>query len=240
MDPPEALDIGQKTSRMFLDRARGFMDGADHAKVRALVESLACWFADHPASENNHHSASFGLLTHSFMVAVRFITHLRAIPEMLAGLDGNSRRSWILAGTAAAFLHDCGKLLDMEVRLPETGKVWDPMQESMVDFMDRNVIDQAEVVTTFRPGRGLKGHEAKGRTLIPRILPPDFAGDPTTKTLAIYDACAAHHELKDPMAHWPAAWLAALILASDREDCAADLKLRREGRLPSPSSLAGN
>jgi hypothetical protein len=193
------------------------------------LRSFARWVSFLPASENHHHSGHFGLLGHSLSVALRFIKHFRSHPEdrrRLETLPPEDRRPWLLAGILAALFHDCGKVLDLEVQPVSTGKDWNPLAEPLTTYTARlGMRGKLEIEVRFNRGRGLRGHEAKGRVLIPIILPPKTPTDLTEKTLAIYDACAAHHELKDPLAQWPAAWFAALILDADRKDSAADLAL---------------
>jgi hypothetical protein len=211
----------------------------DRAAAWAPLKAFARWVAMLPASENNHHSHDFGLLHHSLKVAFLFLDRLRRPLNFsrVEDLPEKDRRPWILAGMAAALLHDCGKLFDMEVRALPSAKVWDPMKEALAAFVRRNVTQESfDFKINFVVGRGLKGHEAKGRALIPVILPPSFACDLTRKTLAVYDACVSHHELIQPWAHWPAAWFAAIILTADREDSAANLKLQERFPNPPPST----
>jgi hypothetical protein len=195
----------------------------------APLSSFARWVSFLPASENHHHSGNFGLLRHSLSVALRFIKHFRTHPNdrrRLETLPPEERRPWLQAGILAALFHDCGKVLDLEVRPVSTGKAWDPLAEPLSTYTARlGMRGKLEIEVRFSPGRGLKGHEEKGRALIPVILPPSFPVDLTEKTLTIYDTCASHHELKDPLAQWPAAWFAALILDADHKDSAADLAL---------------
>ncbi len=193
----------------------------------ALLTAFARWVFFLPASESNHHAMPYGLLWHSLSVAWRFTSSFQLRPDIgrrLEELKPEDKRPWLLAGVAAAVLHDCGKLFDMVFRSVPAGRIWNPLREPVTTFINR-LAKRSDVVLQYVPGRGLKGHEAKGRALIPVILPPKTPTDLTEKTLAIYDACASHHEIKDPQAHWPAAWFAALILDADRKDSAADLAL---------------
>jgi hypothetical protein len=206
-----------------------------------LLAKFCKWVALLPASQDNHHSDDWGLLSHSMTVAQYFLwrlLHRRENDRLVEELPTGERRGWILGGLAAALLHDCGKLLDMEVRSHPSGRVWDPLKESVTAFIASNARrSEDETQYRFLPGRGLSGHEAKGRALVPVILPSSFQSDLTEKTLAVYDACVSHHELKDPKANWPAPWLAAVIITADREDSEADLKCRREAN-PPPSPQA--
>jgi hypothetical protein len=192
----------------------------EHVLVEDLLMSFSRWVSVLPASENNHHSGPFGLLQHSIQVAWLFLSHLLVHPEnrkLVGELDPEQRRLWLLAGAAAALLHDCGKLFDMEVRSITSGENWDPMREPVTGFIGRDEEPATVCVRVrFVPGRGLKGHEAKGRALIPLILPWTFREDLPERTLAVYDACAHHHEIPDPASLWPASWLAAVILTADQ------------------------
>jgi hypothetical protein len=115
----------------------------------------------------------------------------------------------------------------MEVSALPSGEVWTPLKEALTEFLSRT----GDIRVRFVAGRGLRGHEAKGRTLIPVILPPSFSGDLTRKTLAVYDAYVSHHQLADPKADWPAAWFAAVIITADREDSRDDIVMQRETAL---------
>jgi hypothetical protein len=199
----------------------------DPAAVRAPLEAFARWVGPLPASERNHHARGFGLLHHSLKVAWLFLSHLWVRPEnrrRVQELPDQDRRAWILAGMAAALLHDCGKLFDMAVTALPSGKIWNPLAEALTEFVSRN----GDIRVQFVAGRGLRGHEAKGRALVPVILPPSFAGDLARKTLVVYDAYASHHELSDPNANWLAAWFAAVIITADREDSRDDLEKQRD------------
>lgn len=131
--------------------------------IDLLLTRLGHWMFDLPASEAHHHSAPFGLFLHSLDVALATLQRLEETPE-------DPDRALLVA--TLALLHDCGKLLDLEIPSPD-GPPWDPLRESLVAIKRRHRMPVFDPTPhRFRRGRGLHGHEGNLAVLAPVLVPP--------------------------------------------------------------------
>ena len=144
--------------------------------IRDLLTPLTLWVMDLPASESNHHAYPHGLLDHMLEVA------LAATIECASKLGPDhwegkmSERAFgqaLRMSMALGVLHDIGKVFNVEVKDQKSGETWDPMREPLAYFKARHDMPILEP-TRFRfiKGRGLNGHEDKGKKLIPFVVQP--------------------------------------------------------------------
>lgn len=186
--------------------------------VRQLLSSFAAWAADFPASERNHHAWPWGLLQHSLETAVH-VAQVLTKGATPGDEDPSGIRSWARAAVAAALLHDCGKVMDMEAKHVSSGRVWNALDEPIGDFVSRMVSGRFRQPFSFgfRKRRGLDGHVKNGRELIPVILPSSWPDDVVLQTLAVYDAFVERHDLHPMKSPAPLPLLAGVIAAADQE-----------------------
>jgi len=96
---------------------------------------------------------------------------------------------------ALGCLHDIGKLFNVEVKDKKSGEIWDPMREPLAYFKARHKLPILEP-TPFRfiKGRGLNGHEDKGRKLLPLVVHPKIWKRMGPDIAKAYDAYAGRYE----------------------------------------------
>jgi hypothetical protein len=150
-------------------------DPSEWEFVQGVLESLARWVLDLPASEKHHHSTPRGLYRHSLEVAGTVLQSIEAEwserPDRQS-LSSAEKVHWLKVAFALGLFHDCGKILDIEVKASARGAPWDPLKESLAAFRMRHGMDPSQSTPhVFRPGRGMAGHERRGIPLVPIILP---------------------------------------------------------------------
>jgi hypothetical protein len=148
---------------------------SDWEFIQGVLEPLARWVLDLPASENHHHSTARGLYCHSLEVAGNVLQSIEAKwsermdPQSLTPAE---KVLWQKLAFALGLFHDCGKILDIEVKSSARGAPWDPLKESLAAFRVRHGMDPRKSTPhLFRPRRGLTRHERRGIPLIPILLP---------------------------------------------------------------------
>jgi hypothetical protein len=201
--------------------------------VIKLLQQFSCWTLDLPASENHHHARPNGLYLHSLEVASDSVRDLHG--RWCLRLEGSvltaaQKALWLNVAFALGLFHDCGKILDIEVRLSKSGPCWDPLSESLTAFKTRHGVDVlAPTPHEFRPGRGQTGHERKGISLLPVILADrswDWLHPLLTDALAAY-ACRREESLE--RVEVPLAYLVGRIQLADTQSLLQDLKRTRRG-----------
>lgn len=172
--------------------------GDKEAWIRDLVTPLTLWVLDLPASESSHHAYPHGLLDHILEVALAATMDVSAKmgPDHWgADLSERAFGRALRLSMALGSLHDIGKLFSVEVKEKKTGEVWDPLREPLAYFKARHRLPILEP-TPFRfiKGRGLNGHEEKGRKLLPIVVHPKIWKQMGSSIAKAYDAYASRYE----------------------------------------------
>jgi len=228
----QLLDAGGRTAMV---RAREVMvlyprtsegDCVGHA-----LQECAAWVLDLPASERQHHSRPYGLYRHSFEVASFALQDLHERWSQNSGSSIYTRAeqgSWLKVAFLLGLFHDCGKVLDLEVRLSESGPCWDPLQESLAEWKARHGVDPlAPTPHRFRRGRGLHGHEQKGFSLVPVVLAhPRWEALRPPLTAALTALVFRHQEPAEKF-QVPLAYLADLVHRADVRSAREDWRTSR-------------
>jgi hypothetical protein len=203
------------------------------AFTKDLLSPLVLWVLDLPASESHHHAHPYGLLDHMLEVALGSM--VECIPKLddLLGkgllplhLYDQALRLPVLMG----LLHDIGKVFNVEVKDPKTGEIWDPMREPLAYFKARHKLPILEPTPLrFIKGRGLSGHEDKGRKLLPLVVHPKIwkrMGPDIAKT---YDAYVGRYESPAVARPAPLDFIADCV---HRADGASAARSRAKGTKP--------
>jgi hypothetical protein len=196
-------------SRLTLQPETGF--------VLEVLEAFASWVVDLPASERYHHRGPYGLLEHSMDVAAETLKELeRRWGGGGVALAPRDRPLWSRVTFALALLHDCGKILDMEVQAPDGSASWNPLAESLAAFKSRQGLPPSRrTLYRFRVGRGQHGHKEKGELLIPVIL-TGTAADPLCPFLEeAWTAYKSRHLLRVRSLPIPLEYLALQVHLAD-------------------------
>lgn len=171
------------------------------AWIRDLLTPLTLWILDLPASESHHHAYPYGLLDHSLEVALAATTECSSKIGPAYWVGNLSERAYIRAfrqSLVLSFLHDIGKVFNVEVQDKETGELWDPLREPLAYFKARHGLPILEP-TPFRfiGGRGLINHEEMGRRLVPLVIHPKIWKRMGPHITQAYDAYLGRYD-------WPA------------------------------------
>jgi len=166
--------------------------------IRDLLTPLTLWVLDLPASESNHHAYPHGLLDHILEVALAAMTECSAkmgADHWRGDLSARAYGQALRLSMALGCLHDIGKLFNVEVKDKKSGEIWDPMREPLAYFKARHKLPILEP-TPFRfiKGRGLNGHEDKGRKLLPLVVHPKIWKRMGPDIAKAYDAYAGRYE----------------------------------------------
>ena len=201
--------------------------------LKDLLSPMILWVQDLPASESHHHPHPYGLLDHSLEVALAALIH--CAPKLLpkSSRDIMAPRSFDLPlrlVLVLSFVHDIGKAFVVEVKDEKTGETWDPLREPLVFFKarhDLSILDR----TAFRflPGRGLSGHEEKGRDLLPLIIHPRIWKEMGPEIRSAYEAYAGRYETASPARPAPLDYIADGVQRSDGTSAA---RFRAKGSTP--------
>lgn len=144
--------------------------------IRDLLTPLTLWVMDLPASESNHHAYPHGLLDHMLEVALVATIEVssRMGPDHWGGdLSERAYGRALRLSMALGVLHDIGKVFNVEVKDEKSGETWDPLREPLAYFKARHQLPILEPTPfSFVKGRGLNGHEDKGRKLVPLVIHP--------------------------------------------------------------------
>jgi hypothetical protein len=192
----EAL-FGSAARKGLVLAIRDRLEHLTKAEKRELVDRLLVRFAlfvfDLPASERHHHARPYGLLDHSLEVARKAVGRLsepsfRVSPDPIA--NHRERPLWIYSALVLGLAHDAGKVLDLEVALPDGRDRWDPVREPLAAFAARNgLAGTGPAFWRFRPGRGLHAHKAQALEVLPLLFTPEirsYLGGRLEEALALY------------------------------------------------------
>jgi len=176
------------------------------SSVSKLMDTLTLWVMDLPASESNHHSYPYGLLDHSLEVGLAAaLACARGAEHEHFGddLSERARDHMIRLAARLGLLHDVGKVFGVEVRDEKSGDIWDPMKEPLACFKVRHELPiLGPTPFQFVKGRGLNGHEEKGKKLLSRLLHPETSATMSADIAAAYDVYAGRYVR--PTMPWPA------------------------------------
>jgi len=148
--------------------------------VGRAVLRFALYVVDLPASEKNHDAQEYGLFDHSLEVARAAVGEL-VRPSFRVSEDpaANYREQpiWAYAGFVLGLLHDVGKALEVEVKVPPGSEVWEPLKGPLGSFLERRGRRATgPECRKWKPGRGRNEHVWKGRALFPLVLPEKSLG----------------------------------------------------------------
>jgi hypothetical protein len=233
------LDADGKTAvgvaeRAIVDRS----SLADQDYISNVLQQFADWVLDLPASENHHHARPNGLFRHSAEVASAAVQDLqeRWSPGRGCILPPAHQVLWLKVTFALGLFHDCGKILDLDVRGSLPGPCWDPFGESLAAFKARHGKDAlAPTSYHFRPGRGLTGHEQKGIRLLGFILAGPRWDRLRPPLAAAFAAFVFRHQVPNSHLAVPLAYLAERVHLADVWSAQRD---GREARHREPEDVA--
>ncbi len=191
-----------------------------------LVFCYAGWTVDLPASERNHHARRFGLLIHAAEAVERSVAvGLRSSPTLPP--------EWVRTTVALALLHDCGRLLDIEVS-DSSGRVWDPFQDTLWSFARAG-----QVTYRWIAGRGLSRHESRAAELFRHLLPTSSASLLPPIQQAWYAYVNRDRVGPDHLGIYPF-WVAGIVAWADQQSAQDDYFLQKKAarRAPKPQANA--
>lgn len=110
--------------------------------IEQILKNFISYFWDSPASEEYHHSYSFGLLQHSLEVACKEIEVAKSIKSYNKGnlVDSQATKArmpyHILGGFLVGLFHDAGKIFDIEYSFNSGGLnyLYNPFKGDLLDF----------------------------------------------------------------------------------------------------------
>jgi hypothetical protein len=209
-------------------RSEGFADvlslwapGTMEEYLGRLLDPLVLWIMDLPASEANHHAYPYGLLDHALevglaaaMACAKVAEHDHFGGDLPERVCGNR----ILLATRLGLLHDIGKVFDVEVKDEKSGDIWDPMQEPLAYFKVRHELPiLGPSPLRFVKGRGLNGHEEKGKKLISRLLHPRTPLGARSATGRAYHTYIGRYEVPPRPRPVPLDFIANCVHEADAE-----------------------
>ncbi len=235
------LDVSGRTAIAVAQRAPfNHTPSSVDGLISAIVRNFSAWVLDLPASENHHHACPNGLYRHSLETASYAALDLHerwSLGHGVSVLTPAEQALWLMVTFALGLFHDCGKLLDIDVRISGSGPCSNPLGESLAAFKAGHGVDTlAPTPHQFRPGRGLTGHERKGVSLLPVIL----AG-PNWEWLRLplaeaFAALAFRHQVPMEGFEVPLAYVAERVHRADVRSARRGRKLRRN---PNPARVSG-
>ena len=126
-----------------------------------------------PASLNWHHYQPGGLLYHSLDVGVRGLMWAKdnAVPRW-GHIDQDVKRKpiWVFAAWLGGLLHDSGKILTDVTVVGNNGEVWDPEEETLIDWSVRTKVTSYNY--EHKTTRKLKQHERVASEMLSRVISP--------------------------------------------------------------------
>lgn len=226
------LDAGARTAMTAAQRAIfNHSPSSDQDLVTDLLRNFAGWVLNLPASENHHHACPNGLYRHSLEVASYAVQELDERSSRRGGcpvLTPAEQALWLKVTFALGLFHDAGKILDVDVRLSESGPRWDPLKESLAAFKARHGVDAlAPTPHRFRRGRGLTGHEPKAVPLLPVILAGRRWDGLRAPLAAACAALALRHQAPSESVAVPLGYLVERVHRADVRSAQQGMKLRR-------------
>ncbi len=200
--------------------------------VDRILVRFTLWVFDLPASERNHHSGRFGLLDHSLEVAARTVFKLAETSFRVSEDPVTNHRecpAWVYAGLVASLAHDLGKIHDLEVSLPGGSDRWEAGKEPLAAFCRRHGRSGTEPdLWKFLRGRGLHGHKARGRAVLPLLLTPEACRNLGRRLESILDPLLPPSDTEaPPAASEPARVIVELIRRYDQESARVDYSQRK-------------
>lgn len=210
--------------------------------VVGLTGLLYLWVVDLPASERFHHARRFGLIEHSLEVASSAIANLVRRRRTSIGRDAltpGEQTLWSRVLFALGLFHDVGKAWDVKVQGGRENAVWNPDEEPLAFFRERNGMVMA-TPTPFRHkrGRGLRGHEALGLAILGRLAlePVGVAVRPFLEAaFRVYHQRDSASIKAFPM---PLRYLVGLLMEADRYSTLED-RSARFPRILAPKAESG-
>jgi hypothetical protein len=194
--------------------------------ISSILDATACWVVDLPASEKYHHRAPFGLFDHGLEVCLgALLTHKRDFEWWRKRSDHSSFSFTTRLVTYLGVLHDIGKVFDVEVKAPRTGEVWDPLREPLAFFKLRHDMGLLDPTPhTYRPHRGVHGHEEKGRCLVPAIIHRSLKSPITPHVVSLYNFYTSRYDRPEPTVDTPEDRILQCVLEADRDSACASSK----------------
>ena len=197
------------------------------AFLRDFLSPLVLWVMDLPASESNHHSYPNGLLDHSLEVALAVLADCGPKMRHKYYEKFGLPRGYICAlrlSVVLGLLHDIGKVFNVEVRGEKTGEIWSPTREPLAFFKARQEMKiLGPTPFRFLPGRGLNGHEERGRELLPLVVHPRIWKRMGPAISAAYDAYAGRYETPTQARPAPLDFIADCVHRADGTSAARSL-----------------
>lgn len=205
----------------------------EEAWIRDLLTPLTLWILDLPASESSHHAYPHGLLDHVLEVALAATIQCASKFGPEHWNDSMSERAYgqaLRLSMALGVLHDIGKVFNVEVKDKKSGETWDPMREPLAYFKARHRLSILEPTPfKFVKGRGLNGHEEKGRKLIPLVVHPKIWKQMDSHIAKAYDAYAGRYDSPAVARPAPLDFIADCV---HRADGASAARSRAKGTKP--------
>lgn len=139
------------------------------------IKNFAGFVQKVPASRNNHHSFSKGLLAHSLEVA-RFALRLYRNENFVYGYPMETRKfmeeKWGMAVLYAALLHDSAKVVtDISIKSPDGKHEWNGVAESIYDWARR--LKLKSYILEYNDERKYNDHEVVNNIISSRIMTPE-------------------------------------------------------------------
>lgn len=200
---------------------------SDPAFLLGLLKAFADWVFDLPASQRHHHARPFGLYEHSLEVAVS------AVQDLAQRWKENQCSRFIeapmlaeMAWTtfAVGLFHDCGKILDADVGLDSQGAPWNPLEEPLIRFTERQSgRTPGPTRVQLRLGRGVRDHNAGGFRLAHRILGCQFDAQlPWALFSTVYFTYLNRYDRSRWLAPTRVAYVADLVHQADQRSTGSD------------------
>jgi hypothetical protein len=190
--------------------------------VDRLILRFALYVLDLQASEKHHDARPYGLLDHSLAVALQ-VAQKVGRPVFRVSEDPvvqhRDHPRWQYAAMVSALLHDVGKVLDLEVTMPQGKDRWNPHAEPLAQFCARNGLNSTGPrFWSYRAGRGLRFHSWHGPMVFPLVLTPKITAYLGERLTLLSDAMIVETLERAPEAPHPiAARVAKLIHEFDIE-----------------------
>jgi conjugal transfer pilus assembly protein TraI len=182
--PPFMKGVPAASVRQILDTQKELIDKIFNAAATnkeefsslymSTIERFAGYVHLLPASQSHHHRGAGGLLRHSLEVGLwalqtadRMLLDIAQAPSQRREMEPR----WQLAVFLAGLCHDAGKpVTDLVVTNSDRTSVWQPIQESLVSWIERSKI--TEYYLDWRDGRSKK-HTALSSLMADRIITTD-------------------------------------------------------------------
>jgi hypothetical protein len=148
--------------------------------IDRVLARLALLIFDLPLDPSTPPPERFGLLDHLLRVACQTARELTGPGFQLSAQPSVRHREgppWAYAGVIAAIGHKIGKALDFDLVVPGTAAPWDPRQEPLRLFCERNGIPGTSPEHwRVRPGRGWEARGDPHPDLLRKVITPEVEG----------------------------------------------------------------